>query len=97
MVQEKALQALRAENERLGLYKDAYETNTTKPVVTFIGEAVFDSKMYEGHIVAHVRTLDHPTWGNDMVRTSSVLKKFDDGSFETLNTIYKPQKEVYSG
>lgn len=68
-----------------------------KPVVTFIGEAVFDSKMYKGHVVARVHALDHPIWDNDMVRTSSVLKKFDDGSFETLNTIYKPQKEEQHG
>jgi hypothetical protein len=50
--------------------------------------------MYPGHEVAHVRTVNHPAWGSDKVRTSSVLYKFDDGSFETRNTIYKPYTDM---
>ena len=64
-----------------------------KPVVYFSGEARFDTKLFPGHEVAHVRTVDHYVWGADKVRTSSVVKKFDDGSFETLNTLYKPLKK----
>lgn len=65
----------------------------TKPEVLFTGEARFDTKMFPGHEVAHVQTVNHYVWGHDSVRTSSVVKKNDDGSFETLNTIYKPFKE----
>lgn len=65
----------------------------SKPEVIFKGEPVFDTKMFPGHEVAHVRTLNHYVWGSGEVRTSSIVKKFEDGSFETLNTIYKPHKE----
>lgn len=64
-----------------------------KPEVFFIGEPLFDTKMFPGHEVAHVKTVNHYVWGQDQVRTSSVVKKNDDGSFETLNTIYKPLKD----
>lgn len=64
-----------------------------KPEVLFLGDPRFDTEMFPGHEVAHVRTINHYVWGGDRVRTSSVLKKFDDGSFETMNTIYKPHKE----
>lgn len=67
--------------------------NNEKPTVFFIGEPVWDTEMFKGHEVAHVRTLNHYVWGNDKVRTSSVLKKNDDGSFETMNTIYVPYTE----
>jgi len=63
-----------------------------KPVVYFTGEPLYDDKMFEGHTVARVRTLNHYVWGSEKVRTSSVLNKFEDGSFETMNTLYKPYK-----
>ena len=63
-----------------------------KPRVQFVGEPIFDTTMYPGYEVAHVRTLNHYVWGRDMVRTNEVVKKFEDGSFETLNTIYRPIK-----
>jgi len=65
-----------------------------KPTVFFVGTPLFDTEMYPGHEVAHVRTVNHPAWGSDRVRTSSVLNKFDDGSFETRNTMYKPYVEM---
>ncbi len=34
--------------------------------------------------------LDHPLLGSDTIHTSIVVKKNDDGSFETLNTLYVP-------
>lgn len=40
--------------------------------------------------VAKLYCLDHPRFGKDIISTSIVIKKFDDGSFETLNTIYVP-------
>ena len=46
------------------------------------GEPVFDTEMFPGHEVAHVNTTNHYVWGADNVRTSSVLQKFEDGSFE---------------
>lgn len=67
--------------------------NNEKPKVFFIGSPVWDTEMFEGHEVAHVRTVDHYVWGNGKVRTSSVLKKNADGSFETMNTIYVPYTE----
>ncbi len=58
-----------------------------KPIVYYTGTPVFDTKMYQGHEVAHVFALNHPVWGMGRVRTSSVISKDDDG-FETMNTIY---------
>ena len=61
-----------------------------KPVVHFIKgtesfyEAGPDMKM------ARLRALDHPIYGAEIIRTSLIVKEHDDGSFETLNTIYKP-------
>jgi hypothetical protein len=64
-----------------------------KPVVTFTGPARFshvgDAK------VARVYALDHPLLGQTSVITSNVQKHNPDGSFETLNTIYKPITEDY--
>lgn len=79
-----------------------------KPKVHFVGTPVFyavelapmHQKTYgqyadaEGLVeYAHVFGLDHPILGADTIRTSIVLKKHDDGSFETINTIYVPDKE----
>lgn len=65
-----------------------------KPVVYYTGNATFDTNMFPGHEVAHVKTVNHYVWGSDQVRTSSVLNKFDDGSFETMNTLYKPYTDM---
>jgi hypothetical protein len=77
-----------------------------KPIVTFVGEAeFFESTItdvqkelynYDSNeiIQAVVYGLDHPILGRDKITTSIVLYKFDDGSFETLNTIYKPQHDL---
>ena len=61
-----------------------------KPTVLFMGEAEFYHSDYRKGEAADVRALDHPVWGADLIHTSRVLQKFPDGSFETLNTIYKP-------
>lgn len=71
-----------------------------KPVVHFIGEPLFfNYYTYEleeeltKDTVARVNAVDHYVWGKDSVRTSVVLKKFSDGSFETMNTVYRPVRE----
>ena len=70
-----------------------------KPVVRYTGEAKFFNyytneveEELTGDTVAKVTALDHPVWGADIVRTSVVLQKFSDGSFETMNTVYRPEK-----
>ncbi len=65
-----------------------------KPVVHYIGDVMFNTFEHEGktYEVAYCRAVGHPKLGNQKVRTSSVIKKEEDGTFETLNTIYKPLK-----
>jgi hypothetical protein len=81
-----------------------------KPTVRFLGEPTFyyvelapmHQKVYgqyaddEGYVeYARVYGLDHPILGKGDLRTSIVLKKHDDGSFETMNTLYVPDKEKH--
>lgn len=65
-----------------------------KPTVHFMGEVeVFDYKIEKtGREIqmARLYALDHPKLGTQWIRTSEIVQKFEDGSFETLNTIYKP-------
>lgn len=82
---------------------------STKPVVEFINGAKFikrtltdsaviaeykqfidETNSYE---LATVYAMNHPIFGQQLVRTSIVIKKHSDGSFETMNTIYQPVKE----
>jgi hypothetical protein len=69
-------------------------TNMIKPVVHYTGEARFYEVEVDDSCMeyARVRGLDHPILGEDDIRTSLVLKKFSDGSFETMNTVYRPAK-----
>ena len=63
-----------------------------KPVVHYSKSEDVRFHTYEsGAEVAFVVALDHHRFpsGTD-VRTSQVVKKNHDGSFETLNTIYVP-------
>lgn len=62
-----------------------------KPIVTFVGEAEFFDR---STTQAVVYALDHPRLGEAKITTSTVLYKSDDGSFETLNTIYKPHNDL---
>jgi hypothetical protein len=83
-----------------------------KPTVRFSGDPVFYlvklpliyQNIYgqymdkEGYVeYARVLGLDHPVLGADNIRTSIVLKKNDDGSFETLNTLYVPDTKEVNG
>lgn len=63
----------------------------TKPIVRFLGEPLFEE--YPQGTVAYVHAVDHPKLGFQSVRTSLIVHKNDDGSFETRNTIYTPYKE----
>jgi hypothetical protein len=81
-----------------------------KPTVKFLGNPEFhrieitsneirkefkkyldDEGCYEKAVVFG---LDHPILGRDTIHTSIVVKKNDDGSFETMNTLYVPEKET---
>lgn len=81
---------------------------THKPTVRFVGNATFytvelapmHQKTYgqyadaEGYVeYASIYGLDHPVLGENTIRTSIVVKKNEDGSFETLNTLYVPTTE----
>jgi len=66
------------------------KTTNDKPIVQFVGEANFFKYFGGEALVAMVHTLDHPVWGAEEVRTSRVIKRNEDGSFETLNTRYVP-------
>jgi hypothetical protein len=62
-----------------------------KPVVYFVGEPYYWMWNETNEVASLQAVLEHPRLGNcPDVRTSTVLQKFDDGSFETRNTIYKP-------
>ena len=73
-----------------------------KPIVSFTGEAEFFTIIIKDEdkeeldldtnevTVAGVHAINHPKLGSCKVRTSVVVKKNHDGSFETLNTTYVP-------
>jgi hypothetical protein len=78
-----------------------------KSIVTFVGEADFftdlitdeQKELYKQDsneiTQAVVYGVVHPLLGKQRrVITSIVVCKFDDGSFETLNTIYKPKNDL---
>lgn len=71
-------------------------TNMIKPVVHYTGKAKFYEVEADDGFVEYARVygLDHPILGEDDIRTSIVVKKYDDGSFETLNTVYKPKNDT---
>ena len=65
-----------------------------KPTVLYTMDTVYGSPRINVGGRAYVRALNHPRLGNCDAHTSIVLKTFDDGSFETLNTIYKPHRSA---
>lgn len=69
-------------------------TKIEKPVVHFIGEPHYWMWDAKNEVAGLEVVLDHPRLGAcPNVRTSTVLKKFPDGSFETRNTMYVPATE----
>ena len=63
-----------------------------KPVVHFSRHGGYACRFDDGQY-ASVFAEDHPRLGREWVITSLVVKKNEDGSFETMNTIYVPVKE----
>lgn len=63
----------------------------SKPIVHFRGTPNFMG--VDPYSIAKVYAVDHPKLPTGVVWTSAVIKKNEDGSFETLNTLYKPYKE----
>jgi hypothetical protein len=62
-----------------------------KPVVYFTGVPHFWMWNSKDEVAGLDRVINHPNLGTiEDVRTSKVLNKFGDGSFETRNTVYKP-------
>lgn len=62
-----------------------------KPVVYFTNLPYYWMWNEKNEVASLELVLGHPYLGDCLdVRTSTVLHKFDDGSFETCNTIYKP-------
>jgi hypothetical protein len=64
-----------------------------KPVVEYAGVANFYKSIWTGTEHAQVYAIDHPYLGTQKIITSVVIKKNEDGSFETLNTVYIPWKK----
>lgn len=65
----------------------------SKPVVYF--EKIQGVEPPEKGYVTFITVFNHPAHKcGEMLRTSRVQNVFDDGSFETLNTIYRPAKSV---
>lgn len=62
-----------------------------KQTVHYIGNAIFTE--FGGFEQANVLAIDHPLLGLERVTTSAILEKFEDGSFETRNSIYVQLKE----
>lgn len=62
-----------------------------KPVVYYMGQPEFWNWNENTEVANLLFVINHPVLGKcSNVRTSKVLQKFFDGSFETRNTMYKP-------
>ena len=68
-----------------------------KHTVFFRGTPYFEQGTYinnKHNVVpferAHLAALNHPKLGRTYVVTSQIVEKYNDGSFETLNTFYLP-------
>ena len=71
--------------------REAEAIRALKPVVYFTGVPHFWMWDSKNEVAGLDRVINHPNLGTiDDVRTSTVLNKFGDGSFETRNTLYKP-------
>jgi hypothetical protein len=71
--------------------RKAAELRAMKPVVYFIGIPHFWMWNSTNEVAGLDHVINHPNLGTAYdVRTSTVLNKFGDGSFETRNTLYKP-------
>jgi hypothetical protein len=67
------------------------KTSEEKPIVKFEGEPeFFDYYGGNKHPVARLQAVDHPVLRTGQLRTSLIIKRNEDGSFETRNTHYVP-------
>lgn len=64
-----------------------------KPVVYFEKSSAYDVKLGQR---GYVKAINHPKFGHNNVHTSTIMEIYADGSFETRNTVYKPELEVLS-
>jgi hypothetical protein len=61
----------------------------TKPIVHYSGDCVFRPHPSGVEVATIHDVINHPKLGHQRtVYTSEVINKFDDGVFETLNTVY---------
>ena len=63
-----------------------------KPIVLYTFDTRYGTPYVELNKRSYVRALNHPRLGNCDVHTSLVQRMDLDGTFETLNTIYKPDR-----
>ena len=68
-----------------------------KTTVLFTRDTVYGEPNIQWGERGYVRALNHPRLGNCDVHTTVILEIFEDGSFETLNTIYKPVERETDG
>jgi len=68
-----------------------------KPTVLFTRDTVYGEPNIQWGERGYVRALNHPRLGNCDVHTTVILEIFEDGRFETLNTIYKPVERETDG
>ena len=73
------------------------EYQMKKPTVLFTNDTVYGSPIIQEGKRGYVRALNHPRLGNCDAHTTVILKAFEDGSLETLNTIYKPFERTTDG
>lgn len=84
--QRKFLDSELVQNIKAGI--DPTHNPDNKPVVFYTGPLNIGEG--GGFEFANVFAINHPCLGTEHVRTSAILQKFEDGSFETRNTFYVP-------
>jgi hypothetical protein len=106
LAKEKTLQALHSENERLGLYKDAYAQPEQEPSGHFLDFAYSDSIAYV-HVYDQFRKgqqfykappqpeQEPVTWGVDWGKAGdiscvSIIKRLPNGGIEVVAVEYAP-------
>jgi hypothetical protein len=61
----------------------------TKPIVHYRGDCTFSMTPMDKEVATIYDVVNHPKLGHQrVVYTSEVINKFDEGVFETRNTLY---------
>jgi hypothetical protein len=66
---------------------------SAKPVVYYLCDPVFwnFNDRVDQPVASFAHVVNHPKLGScEIYRTSLIIAKLDDGTIETMNTIYKP-------